>query len=73
MLALISSVPVATVCRFLLTCSAPAATTLACAEVSSAFALICWLVAVSSSEALASDWAFCVIDCMLARSPSSWR
>ena len=51
MLALISSVPVATVCTFLLTCSAAAETTPACVAVSSALLTICWLLAASSSEA----------------------
>ena len=51
MLAPISSAPVATVCTFLLTCSAAAETTLAWAAVSSALAPICWLTAVSSSDA----------------------
>jgi len=44
MLAPISSAPVATVCRFWLTCSAAEETTFACAEVSSELAVICWLV-----------------------------
>ena len=48
MLAPISSVPVATVATFLLTCSAAAEATLACAAVSSALDAICWLTAVSS-------------------------
>ena len=43
MLALISSVAVATVCMLLVTCSEAPKTTLAWLEVSSALALICWL------------------------------
>ncbi len=51
---LISSLPVATVWRLRLTCSPAAATTLAWLEVSSALALICWLVLESSSLELAT-------------------
>ena len=43
MLALISSEPVATVCRFLFTCSLELATTWAWVEVSSELAVISWL------------------------------
>ena len=50
MLAPISSAPVATVVTFLLTCSAAAEATLACAAVSSALEAICWLTAVSSQR-----------------------
>ena len=50
---LISSVAVATVCRFLVTCSAAAETTLDWVAVSSALALIWWLTALSSSDELA--------------------
>ena len=66
MLAPISSVPVARVWRFLLTCSDAAETTSACA-ISSASALICWLTPVSCSAALASDCAFSAMFEMLAR------
>ena len=52
--AVISSTAVATVDTLWLTCSPPAATTLDCAEVSSAFAPICVLTAVSSAAAAAS-------------------
>ena len=52
MLAPISSAPVATVCRFWLTCKVASDTTLAWAEVSSELAVICWLVVESSSLAL---------------------
>ena len=57
MLAPISSAPVATVVTFLLTCSAAAEATLACAAVSSALDAICWLTAVSCRDELASVWA----------------
>ena len=50
MLALISSMPVATVCTLLLTCSDAADTTLAWAAVSSLLELICALTADSSSD-----------------------
>ena len=48
------SIEPATVPALLLTCSAAAETRLACAVVSSAAALICWLTLVSSSEELAN-------------------
>ena len=59
MLAPISSAPVATVCRFWLTCWVALETTLACAEVSSELAVICWLVLESSSLALATCMRMC--------------
>ncbi len=49
--------PVATVVTFLLTCSAAAEATLACAAVSSALDAICWLTAVSCRDELARVWA----------------
>ena len=62
MLAPISSAPVATVWRFWLTClRRPSETTSAWAEVSSELAVICWLVALSSSLALATCTAFSVM------------
>ena len=61
MLAVISSVAAATVCKFRVACSAAAATTLACTEVSSVFELIWWLIADSSCEELASTSEFCPI------------
>ena len=71
MLALISSVPVATVWTFLLTCSAAAETTPAWADVSSALFTICWLFASSSSEAALSELAFWFTPAMVACSFTS--
>ena len=62
MLALISSVAVATVCNPRLTCSVAVDTALACAEVSSELALICWLTAENSSLALATFWELSAMD-----------
>jgi hypothetical protein len=67
----ISSAPVATLFRFVVTCWVAVATVLVWAEVSSAFPLICWLVAASSWEALDSACEFCAIDFMLACSVSA--
>src|SRR5271156_2586288 len=84
MLALISSVLVATVCKLRLICSVAAETTLACAEVSSELAVICWLVAENSSLAVATCCAFklmesitprnllCILFTAAVRSPSSF-
>jgi hypothetical protein len=63
MLALISSVAVATVCKLRLTSSVAADTTLACAEVSSEFAVICWPVAENSSLAVAMRSALLDTSC----------
>jgi hypothetical protein len=62
----ISSAPVATLFRFVVTCWVAVATVLACAEVSSALLLICWLVAANCCEAVESACAFCAIDFMLS-------
>ena len=68
MLAPISSAPVATVVTFLLTCSAAAEATLACAAVSSALDAICWLTAVSCRDELASVWAIsAMLETLLAQ------
>src|SRR5262249_28621494 len=67
MLALISSVAVATVCRLRLTSSVAVETALAWAEVSSELALICWLTEENSSLALATFWAVSEIACITLR------
>ena len=59
--AVISSVPVATVCTLRLTCSAAALTMFACDDVSVALLPIWELTAFNSSDELASAFAFCAI------------
>jgi hypothetical protein len=54
MVEVISSAPEASVCRLVLTCPPASETTFACAVVSSELAVICWLVATSSSLAAAT-------------------
>ncbi len=63
--------PVATVWTFLLTCSLAADTTPAWVLVSSAFALICWLTALSSSEAAATACEFSTIPPIASRIPDT--
>ena len=81
MVELISSAPVATVCRLRLTWSVALETTLAWAVVSSELEVICWLTAENSSLALATCCAFsatatiiftrlpCILFMAAARSP----
>ena len=65
MVELISSAPVATLFRLVVTCWV-AARPFACAEVSSALLLICWLVDSQLLRGMESAWEFCAIDFMLA-------